>query len=223
MFIGHFGLSFAAKKIAPKVSLATLFLATQLVDIIWPILVMMKIEKVIITPGYTKVSAFDFIYYPYTHSLFMGLVWGIVTAVIYALIKKDNRGAIVVGLCVLSHWFFDLIVHRADLPISPFSDYKVGLGTWNNVAATLIIESAIFFGGLWIYNSITIAKNKIGKWGLWALSAILVLVTISNTFSPTPAEVSTTLLSSSLVLMIILIFVAGWIDRNRELITKTHD
>ncbi len=34
MFIGHFGLSFAAKKVAPNVSLATLFIATQFVDLL---------------------------------------------------------------------------------------------------------------------------------------------------------------------------------------------
>lgn len=128
MFIGHFGLSFAAKKAAPQVSLATLFIATQFVDILWPFMLIFNIEKVAITLGYTKMNAFEFLYYPFTHSLFMGFVWGIIVALIYAFIKKDTRGAIVIGLCVLSHWFFDLVVHRADLPLSPFGDYKVGFG-----------------------------------------------------------------------------------------------
>src|SRR4051812_44304548 len=105
MFIGHFGLSFAAKKAAPKVSLGVLFIATQFVDILWPLLLVFHIEKVAIVPGYTKMNAFDFLCFPYTHSLLMGLVWGIVVGVVYWLFKKDSRGALVIGICVLSHWF----------------------------------------------------------------------------------------------------------------------
>ncbi|PIF46255.1 hypothetical protein CLU96_3279 [Chryseobacterium sp. 52] len=217
MFIGHFGLSLAAKKAAPKVSLAILFIATQLPDVLWPFMLMFNIEKVAITPGYTKMNAFEFLYYPYTHSLFMGVVWGIISALIYRLIRKDTRGAIVIGLCVLSHWFFDLVVHRADLPLSPFSDYKVGFGLWNHVAATLIIESVIFFGGLFIYASITKSKNRKGFWGLLALVALLILVTISNTFGPVPTALNASLYITLIILMLILVFFAGWVDKNREI------
>lgn len=217
MFIGHFGLSFAAKKAAPKVSLATLFIATQFVDILWPFMLIFNIEKVAVTPGYTKVNAFEFLYYPFTHSLFMGFVWGIIAALIYAFIKKDTRGAIVIGLCVLSHWFFDLVVHRADLPLSPFGDYKVGFGLWNYVAGTLIVETIIFFGGLLVYTSITNAKNKIGSRGLWSLVALLMLVTISNTFGPAPPNSIPTLFISFITLMTIIISLAGWVDKNRGL------
>lgn len=216
MFIGHFGLSFAAKKLAPKVSLATLFIATQLPDVLWPFMLMFNIEKVAISPGYTEMNAFEFLYYPYTHSLFMGVVWSIVCTLIYALIKKDTRGAIIVGLCVLSHWFFDLVVHRADLPISPFSDYKVGFGLWNHVAATLIIESILFFGGLFIYTSITKSKNKKGSWGLGFLAALLILATITNTFGPVPAAINMSLCITMIVLIAVLVFFAGWVDKNRK-------
>lgn len=222
MFIGHFGLSFAAKKAAPKVSLATLFIATQFVDILWPFMLIFNIEKVAVTPGYTKVNSYEFLYFPYTHSLFMGLVWGILTALIFFLIKKDTREAIVIGLCVISHWFLDLIVHSADLPITPFGDYKAGFGLWNHVAATLIIELIIFFGGLFIYTSITRAKNKKGSRGLWALAALLILVTISNTFGPAPPNSITTLFISFIILMAIIISLAGWVDKNRELSLSTQ-
>ncbi len=96
----------------------------------------------------------------------MGVVWGVVVGGIYWLFKRDNRGALVIALCVLSHWLFDLIVHTADLLLTPFSDYKVGLGLWNHVAITLIIEFAIFFSGTSIYATFTKAKNKVGNWML---------------------------------------------------------
>lgn len=217
MFIGHFGLSFAAKKVAPKVSLAILFVATQFVDILWPFLVMFNIEKVTITPGYTKMNVLEFIHYPYTHSLFMGVVWGILTALIYFFLKKDTRGAIVIGLCVLSHWFLDLVVHTTDLPITPFGDSKVGFGLWNHVAATMIIETAIFLIGLFIYTSVTRTKNKKGSWGLWSFVVLLIPISLSFTFGPAPKQADNTLFISFSILMAVIVFFAGWVDRNREI------
>ena len=217
MFIGHFGLSLAAKKAGPQVSLGTLFIATQFVDILWPFLLIFNIEKVAVTPGYTKMNALEFIYYPYTHSLLMGIVWGVVLGIIYWLLKRDVRGAIVIGICVLSHWFLDLIVHVADLPLTPFSDDKVGLGLWNHVAVTLVVEAIIFLAGTFIYITFTKAKNRIGNWGFWSLVILLLLVTISNTFGPPPPDSVMTLFVSFMVLIGILVSLAYWVDRNREI------
>ena len=217
MFIGHFGLSFAAKKAAPKVSLGTLFIATQFVDILWPLLLVLHVEKVAISPGYTKTNAYEFLYYPYTHSLLMGVVWGLLLGGIYWLFKRDKQGALIVGLCVLSHWFFDLIVHVADLPLTPFGNYKVGLGLWNHVAVTVVLETAIFLIGLYIYSTFTRAKNRIGKWGLWVLVILLLLLYFSNTFGPTPPDSVMLVFVSSTILMGLLISLAYWVDKNREL------
>src|SRR6476469_1077610 len=35
MFLGHYGAALALKRVEPKVSLGTLFVATQLVDLLW--------------------------------------------------------------------------------------------------------------------------------------------------------------------------------------------
>ena len=40
MFLGHFGVGLAAKKITPYTSLGTLLLSAQLLDLIWPVLVL---------------------------------------------------------------------------------------------------------------------------------------------------------------------------------------
>ncbi len=216
MFIGHFGLSLAAKKAAPKVSLGTLFIATQFVDVLWPFLLLFHIEKVAVVLGYTKTNSFEFLYYPYTHSLLMGVVWGIVVGGIYWLFKRDTRGTVVIGLCVLSHWFLDLIVHTTDLPLTPFGDYKVGFGLWNYVAITLIVEFTIFLAGTYLYATFTKAKNKVGKWVLWTLVTLLVLVQLANTFGPVPSDSIMNLFVSFTTLMVILIGLAYWVDRNRE-------
>lgn len=216
MFIGHFGLSFAAKKLAPKVSLGTLFIATQFVDILWPFLLVSKVEKVAVVPGYTATNAFEFLYYPYTHSLLMNIVWGIVVGGLYWLFKRDIRGAVVIGLCVLSHWFLDVIVHTADLPLTPFSDYKVGFGLWNHLALTLIIETVLFLAGVYIYTACTKAKNNIGKWGLWILVILLVLFNIGNAFGPTPSDSVDKLFVAFVPSLAIIIALAYWIDANRR-------
>jgi hypothetical protein len=46
MFIGHYGVSFAAKAIKPSIPLWVLFLAAQIVDVFWAIIVLLGIEKV---------------------------------------------------------------------------------------------------------------------------------------------------------------------------------
>ena len=46
MFIGHFAVGLAAKRVAPSVSLGVLFAACQLLDLIWPVLVLLGVEHV---------------------------------------------------------------------------------------------------------------------------------------------------------------------------------
>lgn len=215
MFIGHFGLSLAAKKAAPTVSLGTLFIATQFVDLLWPFLLICHIETVAIVPGHTKTNAFNFLHFPYSHSLLMGLVWGIVVAGIYWLFKRDTRGTIVIGLCVLSHWFLDLIVHTADLPLTPFGNIKVGLGLWDHVIATLIVEFTIFLVGVFIYTTITRPKNATGKWTFRILVTLLALVQFANTFGPAPSDSLMILFASFISLMVIIVGLAYWADSNR--------
>ena len=220
MFIGHFGVSFAAKKFAPKVSLATLFIATQFVDILWPFLLVFGVEKVAVTPGYTKTNAFEFLHFPYTHSLFMGLIWSVIVGGIHWLVKHDKRSALVIGICVLSHWLLDVIVHTADLPLLPFGDYKVGLGLWNYVGITLIVETIIFLAGAFVYASVTKAKNKVGKWSLWMLIILLLIITLSNTFGPTPPNSVMILFYSFVILIAIIVGLSYWVDKNRTLIKE---
>ena len=45
MFLGHFGVAFAAKKAAPKTSLGTLVFAAQFADLLWPILLLLGVEQ----------------------------------------------------------------------------------------------------------------------------------------------------------------------------------
>ena len=119
MFLGHFGVAFGAKGAAPKTSLGTLILAALFIDLLWPTFLLLGIERVRIIPGITAVVPLDFEFYPFSHSLASVLLWSLGFGFAYRTLKHDDRGAFVLGLAVLSHWFLDAIVHRPDLPLYP--------------------------------------------------------------------------------------------------------
>ncbi|MCE6989947.1 metal-dependent hydrolase [Dyadobacter sp. CY323] len=216
MFLGHYGLAFGAKKAAPRVSLLILFVAVEFVDILWPFMLLFDVEQVKVHPGISEVTPFEFVHYPYTHSLLMGLVWGVLFGLCYWLLKKDVRSSVVVGLAVLSHWFLDFVVHIPDLPLTPFGSQKVGLGLWNSLPLTLLIESIIFFGGIYIYVKNTTALNAKGKWGLWALVIFFIVANLYNVFGPPPSDSIPVLFVSFAVLQVIVLALAHFVEKNRE-------
>jgi len=214
MFIGHYGAGFAGKKFSKSASLGTYFMAAQWVDLIWPILVLLGIEKVEIEPGISAVTPLDFTYYPFTHSLFGVLIWALLFGFVYFLIKKNTRVAIILGLLVLSHWVLDLFVHIPDLPIFPGLEIKVGLGLWNSLAATLILEGLVFAVGLFLYLISTKARNKTGTFALWGLVVFLVAIYISNLFGPPPPSTEAIGIVGNAQWLVVLW--GYWIDKNRE-------
>jgi hypothetical protein len=148
MFVGHYGVSFAARKVDDSIPLWVLFLAVQWLDVIWAPLVLLGIEKVRIVPGYTATNPLDLYYMPYTHSLVAALVWSIAAAGAYHLLRRAQpRASLLVGFAVLSHWILDFVVHRPDLPLYDNSA-KVGLGLWNHPAIAFGLEAALLFGGI---------------------------------------------------------------------------
>ncbi|MGB8317736.1 MAG: hypothetical protein WCE54_06410, partial [Ignavibacteriaceae bacterium] len=143
MFIGHYGAGFAGKKIDNKPSLGTMFFAAQFLDLLWPVFILLGIENVKIVPGLMAANPLDFTYYPYTHSLFFTIIWGILFGAVYFLVRKNLKGSFLLGSLVLSHWILDLIVHRPDLPVLPWSDLKVGFSLWNSVPVSFVLEVLI--------------------------------------------------------------------------------
>lgn len=214
MFIGHFGVGFAAKRVDRRPSLGTLFLAAQFLDLLWPVFVLIGLEKVAIDPGNTAFTPLDFFYYPFSHGLLSVLFLSIIFGAVYFIFKKNLRTSFVLGALVLSHWVLDFIVHRPDLPLIPGSDIKVGLGLWNSVILTILVEGFIFIGGAYLYMKTTRAENKKGSIGFWSLVIFLIVVYVLNIIGPPPP-------SANAVAMVamsqwLLIIWAYWIDRNRK-------
>jgi hypothetical protein len=189
MFVGHFGVALAAKRAAPKGSLATFIFAAEYLDLVWPIFLLLGIEHVRIAPGITKVSPLDLYDYPVSHSLLTVLGWSALIGILYFAIRRYGRGAWTVALAVLSHWVLDFISHRPDMPLWPGGP-RVGLGLWNSWPASIVVEVLILGIGLWIYLRTTRPRDAVGRYGFWALVALLLFGWIGSMAAGPPPSVS---------------------------------
>lgn len=213
MFIGHFGLGLGLKRAAPMVSLGTLFLAVQFVDLLWPTLLLLGLEHVEIAPGITSVVPLNFTDYPISHSLLAMVGWGGLFSGIYWLVSKSRIGAIVCGLAVISHWFLDLLMHRPDLPLYPGDSPLFGLGLWNSLPVALVLEAVIFAVGVGLYARTTRALDRTGSIGFWSLMVFLVVVHVGNIFGPPPPSAEAIAWTGQAQWL--LIAWAYWVDRHR--------
>lgn len=190
MFIGHIGVALAAKRFAPRTSLAILVLAAEFIDVLWPAFLLLGIEHVRVARGLTPVTPLDFYDYPWSHSLLAVGVWAVLFSAVYWFARQYSPGAIAVGLLVLSHWFLDLIVHIPDLPLAPGATTVYGVGLWNSRGMTVLVEGTIFVVGLLIYERTTYPHDRIGSYGFWSLIALLTVIYIVNVQGAPPPNVT---------------------------------
>jgi membrane-bound metal-dependent hydrolase YbcI (DUF457 family) len=217
MFIGHFAVGFAAKRYAPRTSLAVLLAAPLLSDLLWPPFLLLGWETVRIDPGRTKVSPLNFTSFPWSHSLLMCAVWAALFAAIYYWITRYWPGTLAIALGVLSHWLLDWITHGKDMPLYP-GGAKFGLGLWNSVAGTLGVELAMFATGVWLYVLTTKARDRIGRYGFVAYVVLLVASYLRDTFSSQlPHSVKAEIAWPGLIAGVVMLIWAWWFDRHRDL------
>jgi len=216
MFVGHYGPAFIAKRADRTIPLWVLFIAVQFLDVLWAPFVLLGIEKVRIVPGFTKASALDLYYMPYTHGLLTAIGWSIVFGGAYQLIARPSttRASIIVGLAVFSHWVLDLLVHLHDLPLYDNSA-KVGFGLWNVPAVELPLEALILLGGIWL----CFHKNPSRAKGTFIFGAVLVVVQIYSFLAPPPAS-DTAIAVTAILSYIVFALVIWWLqDRKRSAAT----
>lgn len=212
MFIGHYGVALAAKRVAPKTSLASLFFAAQFLDLLWPMFLLAGLEKVRIEIGATAITPLDFYHYPYTHSLLASVIFALLIGLFYFRFSKYKKGAILLGLLVVSHWALDAIAHRPDLPLYPGSKIFVGLGLWDVVIASVVVELAIFGAGVIIYLRQIGADGGKRGYAFWALIVFLLVLWIGAIFGPPAPDVKTLAISG--LFLWILIPWAIWLEKN---------
>ena len=221
MFVGHYGVSYLVKAKERAIPLWLLFVAVQLVDVVWAVLVMLGVEKVRIVPGITATNPLDLYYMPYTHSLIATAVWFGLAFGAYRVWAgrtaapgaRVTRAAVLVGVAVASHWFLDLLVHRPDLPL--YDDaYKVGLGLWNYAVPAFLLEVLFLFGGMALYLRATTARSPAGRWGMPVFGLVMVALQASVFFGPpppSPAAIAGTALGS----YVLLAALVAWLERTR--------
>ncbi len=208
MFVGHIAVGLAGKRMAPSVSLATWLTSVQLVDLLWPIFLLSGLEHVRIAPGITRFTPLDFYDYPVTHSLVGSACWAALFAGGWMFARRNARVAVLLAAGVVSHWVLDVISHRPDMPVLPHGPY-LGMGLWNSVAATLLVELTMFAAGIAVYVRGGGAGRR--RFSFWLLMVFLLVVYFAAAFGPPPPDTRT--LAFSTLTAWLLIPWAWWADR----------
>ena len=215
MFIGHFAVGFGAKKFAPRSSLAVLLAAPLLADMLWPPFLLLGWEHVRIDPGNTRYTPLDLYDYPWSHSMLMLALWATAFAGIYYAITRYSPGAIAIWIGAMSHWVLDWVTHRPDMPLYPGGGPRLGLGLWNSIAGTMVVEIGMFAVGVWLYSSATSARDGIGRWGFWSYVVLLLVIYVGDRFSEPPPSVAA-VEWTGITAEILFVVWAWWFDKHRN-------
>lgn len=213
MFIGHFAVALGAKKAEPRVPLAAWLVAAFGLDVLWPLFLVSGLETVRIVPGITAFTPLDFVSYPWSHSLLMSVAWGVVAGLIASRVWPGPRTFALVAAAVVSHWVLDYVTHRPDLPLWPGGPL-MGLGLWNSVPGTLIIEGLMFAAAVVVYSRAFPERDSAGRWGLVVMLMLVTFMWSTGPFSPPPPSVDA-VMWMCLALVPILAIWAVWIERHR--------
>ena len=90
-----------------------------------------------------------------------------------------------------------------------------GLGLWNSVPATIVVESLLFAVAIWLYLQMTVARDRTGSIAFWALVVFVSAIYVANITSPPPPNPQ----AIGWVALAAWLFVpwGAWIDRHRQL------
>lgn len=212
MFVGHYGVSFAARRVGGKVPLWVWFIAVQWMDVVWSVLVLLGIEKLRIVPGFTEANSLDLYYMPYTHGLPGSIVISFVLGAIVALLTSGRRVTtfFLVAAASFSHWILDLIVHVPDLPLYDNSG-KVGFGLWRHVVWSLPLELIVLGLGAWFYSRGVRFVGARGRYVFWGFVAFASVTQMYANFGPPPSS-PTAMGITALMLYAVLAGLAAWVE-----------
>jgi hypothetical protein len=213
MFVGHYGVSFAARRVEKRLPLWVWFIAVQWLDVIWSVFVLMGIERLRITPGFTEANALDLYYMPYTHGLPGSIVLSLIFGGIVALFTTGNRGttALLAAAASFSHWVLDLVVHTPDLPLYD-NTAKVGFGLWRHVAFSFPLELIVLGIGAWSYTRMTTFAGAKGRYAFWGFVIFLAAMQVYANFGPPPTSPEV-MAMTALAFYAVLALLAAWVER----------
>jgi len=214
MFIGHFAVGYGSKRFAPRAPLWALVAAPLLADILWTVFLLTGWEHARIAVGDTRFTPLDLYDYPWSHSLVMLMVWGAVLGGAYFLWKREWAGVAAIWIGVVSHWVLDWITHRADMPLYPGGP-KFGLGLWNSIAATMVVEMVMLVAGVWVYATATRARDWIGRYLFWGYVVALMVFYVADRFGG-PPESMREIAWTGVIATVVMLGWVGWFDAHRE-------
>jgi len=217
MFLGHYGVALALKRKEPKVSLGTLFVACQLVDILWGGFLVLGWEHVRILPDDNPLLRFQFYDYPITHSLLGVLAWSLAAAALYySWPTRDTsrhwQAAVLVGATVASHWVLDLVVHVPDLPLAGNGSPKLGLGLWNHVGLSVAVELLLLAAGAAVYVRGRSRRHPLRAVRLGLVLLLLVGMYLASLFGPPPPSI-TAIGLGDVGFLLLMGLLGAWADR----------
>ena len=215
MFIGHYAVGLASKQFAPRSSLGALIAAPLLLDLIWPVFLLLGWEHVSIVPNGNPFLRLQFDSYPISHGLVAVLGWATLYASIYYGVTRYVAGAIVIWLGVVSHWVLDYVVHVSDLQLYAQSR-MFGWGLWQHRWLTMTLEFALLAIGIGLYQWRTKPKDKVGLYAFVGFIAFVLLAYAGVVFGPAPPSVKKLALIT--LLGWLMIPWAWWFDKHREVV-----
>jgi len=170
--LAHLGVGMVAKRVAPNVPVGVLVAAAYTIDIVWAGFWVAGIEHYP-APGVVNTA-------PWSHGLFMSVVWSVVAAAITLLVTRNRRTSCIIGLLVFSHWVVDFIakpmlhVYPSDsgLPLLFEGSPTVGLGLWSTAVGVSVGEYGTAILGIVVY-VLTLIKLRNEKRSLAANGAHL--------------------------------------------------
>lgn len=214
MFVGHLAVALAAKRYEPDVNLAWFIAGVTAFDLLWPIFVLAGIEHVSIVPGATAFTPLVFDSYPWSHSLAMSALWGLLLVMIARAARVPASAWTLLAFTVLSHWLLDFITHAPDMPLWPGSSPKLGLGLWNSIPGTFIVEGAMWLLGIAIYLNVLAQRGQRAGWPFWLFIVVCTVMWASSPWGPLPPD-ERAVAMFGLVGWIVVPW-AIWADRSRR-------
>lgn len=216
MLAGHYAVGLGLKTFDRSIPLWFLFIVVELVDIFFMLFVLLDIEHMRITLGFTKTYPLDMYHFPVTHSLVMVPIWCLVGLFLYQLFSSSftKKAIALVSIAIASHWFLDLIVHPPELPIF-WDSIKVGFSLWNQPIISILLEISLVGGGLFLYLKSILKRENVNRTLIWVIGLILILLTIFMPYYPPPKSVSEAAIVG-LILFFIIPIVAYFAEKPNE-------
>ena len=184
MFIGHFAVGIAGRRLTPRAGLGWWFASVAFLDVVWPVFVLLGLEHVAIVQSANPFLTLRFTDYPFSHSLVGAAAWAAIFAGAWRLVKRRADGAWLLAAGVLSHWVLDVVSHLPDMPVLPRGPY-IGFGLWRSVALTIVVETAMFVAAIVFY-----ARRGRARLAFWILVGVLYVLYAVSVFSPPPPTVA---------------------------------